>query len=170
MRTRLAFVAIVALGLPSCGGDDSDGTVDGKRGRAVTPAEMADAMRKAGLHDQATTQAEIERMSAELGATLGGDVHDVARKAKALAERRLTSADLDTYLALMPKVRNAGATAEVLADHGLTVTEWQVLRARVMSLTAMASLPEAARKPELAADLETIRPYLDRLKASARGR
>ena len=119
---------VVGLTLVACGDDaPGKGAVPGapptspfdlaKSGKPLTPEELAQAMRM-GKDGEKAAKELTDALKARLGPTLEED----AKKAKAFAERPLTAADVETYLALAPQMRTAagtqGAAAALLAGTG----------------------------------------------------
>src|SRR5204862_7170139 len=97
--------------------------------------------------------------------------------ARALAERNkvpLTAADVERYLALIPDYAKATDVAEMMAvaqAHGMTVQEAGLLVGRVSS--ACAGLQMKDRGIELPKgvnlqDVETVRPFADRIRAATK--
>lgn len=179
MRSRFGdtlLAAALALGLAACGEDGGakpTGANGGKPGKALSPSELAEAMRRGGA-DPAAARAAAERMAKELGSALPKEAD--LEQARALAEplqrmatRPLTSADLETYLALWPRVRGIAKKTD-LEPHGLTTLEWSVLWARIQAATAVLQKGTAPKDDRMAADLEVVRPYLSRLQAAYGGR
>lgn len=177
---RRTSLVVACLSLVACG-DDAPGRspVPGGAppppfaartdGTALTPEELAKAMRmpKGG---EAAAKELTDALKARLGPTLEED----AKKAKAFAERPLTAADVETYLAVTPEMRSAatiqGGAAALLARHGLTGMEWGVLSGRISALRMALRVPDARLDAKTAADVETLRPFAERLEAASRAR
>lgn len=170
---RTSLLLVVGLSLVACGDDaPSKGAVPGapptspfdlgKSGKPLTPEEMAQAMRM-GKDGERAAKELTDALKARLGPTLEED----AKKAQAFAERPLTAADVETYLALAPQMRTAagtqGAAAALLAERGLTGMEWGILTGRIMALRMALRAPAAKLDAKTAADVETLRPFADRL-------
>lgn len=170
------LVVAVAVGLAACGDDAGTqpaGTAGGTRGKTLSPSELAEAMRRGGA-DPAAARAAAERIAKELGGALPTEAdleqaRELAGPLQRLATRPLTNADLETYLALWPKVRGAAKERD-LASHGLTPLEWSVLWARVQAATTMLQKGTVPKDERAAADLALVRPYLTRLQAVSGGR
>lgn len=175
---RRTSLAIVCLSLVACGDDaSSKGAVPGappsspfdlgKGGKALTPEELAQAMKMGKGGEQAAKE-----LTDAIRARLGPMVEEDAKKAKAFAERPLTTTDVETYLALAPEMRTAagtqGAAAALLAQRGLSGMEWGVLSGRIMALRMALRAPAAKLDAKTAADVETLRPFADRLGPTGR--
>ncbi len=171
-------LACLALSLSACGGDDAapKAPVAGTPGPAREGAPQEDlaslaarAREAAGVPNPAGQRAAKELTDA-LKQRLGPTLEEDGRKAKAFAERPLTSADVETYLALAPRMREAaqlqGAAAAVLAEKGLSGMEWGVLSGRIQALRMALRVPGAKLDPKTAADVEVLRPFADRLDAA----
>ncbi len=171
--SALVLALGLALASPGCGDSPAtpygSGEQGGKGGKALTPAELAGALQGAGANPDAL-KATLEQTMKETAARMGGDLVETARKAKALGERPLTGDDVERYLAVYPKVKAvSGKPSEmtgVLVAEGLSVPEWSVLAGRMMALRFALKLPADKVDPKMAADVETVRPYADRLEAA----
>lgn len=171
---------LLCLLLAACGDDASSVPTQlregGKSGRPVTPEEMADALREmgAGGKSPADLARTMEEAARALGASSGADLQESAKRAKALGERPLTADDVETYLALAPSVRAAGsdtaAMRQAIAAKGLSQMEWSVLAGRIMGARMVLRLPGTKPDAKMAADVETIRPFADRIDAATRAR
>jgi hypothetical protein len=95
-----------------------------------------------------------------------------AAKAEAMARRPVTAADVESWLALAPDWRAAAndpARQEaLLLQHQLTLQEWRVLDGRIATL--VLALERGTPHEKLAADMETARPFLERLQAARKPR
>jgi hypothetical protein len=173
-------LCLLSLLLAACG-DDEPSPVTRLRegGKPVTPEELAEALREMGTgprsaHDLSGAMEEAARA---LGASSGAELQAAAERARALGERPLTTADVETYLALAPGVRAAGsdlaAVREALATKGLSQAEWGVLAGRILAARMALRLPASSSgkmDPKMAADIETVRPFADRLDAASKSR
>jgi len=173
MTRSTVFLAFV-LGalLPRCG-DDAPSGDSKKSGRPVTPDELAEAMRKSGAPEdfERVAREAAEKVKESMG---GGDLEEMGRKASALGARALTAADVETYIAVSPKVRGKQGKPQemsaVLAEHGLTMAEWLVLNGRITSMLFATKLPKDKLDAKIAADVETVRPFVDRIEAAHKSR
>lgn len=170
--TRATVVLAAAL-LVGCGDGDSSGAGGSKAGATLSAEEMADALRQQASADPDEMRRAVEAAAAEASKQMGGNVADVAAKAKALSERSLTAADVERYLAAVEKVRALGTKpeglADVLADHGLTVPEWGVLSGRIAAARIASKMPSDKLDAKVLGDVEAVRPFLDRLFPPRRG-
>jgi hypothetical protein len=169
-RSSVVFLVLLA----ACG-DSQEDSVSDARGTPVTPQEMAEALRQ---RDAAGAKGDparaFEDATAAIRERVGGDLAEAAAKAQAMGERPLTAADVETYLAVFPKVRSLhGTPAEmsaVLAEHGLGTLEWGVLSSRITAARFAERLPPDKMDPKIAADVATVRPFADRIEALRRAR
>jgi hypothetical protein len=173
MRRILLAAFLVAPVLAGCG-DDAPSDDAGKSGRPVTPAELEEALRRSGTAHadaQRAAEAAAARVRESMG---GGDLEEMGRKASALGARPLTSADVETYIALVPKVRGKQGKPQemsaVLGEHGLSTPEWLVLSGRMTAVLWAVKLPKDKVDATIAADVETVRPYADRIEAARKAR
>lgn len=156
MIPRLLAVACLpcaALLLASCG--DAEPPKPDPR----TPAELGRAFQDAFKKDMS----EASRAGA-----------DWAARAKEMSTRAITSADVERFLAVMPKLRDAEGDPKslqaALADQGLSMVEWSMLAMRITTLASSVNKPPERLDERTQADLEVLRPYLDRLNAAMKGR
>lgn len=171
-------LAALGLSLVACGGDEPGSPKPPVAGspppvREAPPREeleslAAKARASAGVPNPAAERAAKELTDAfkqRLGPTLEED----GKKAKAFAARPLTANDVETYLALAPRMREAanlqGAAAAVLSEKGLSGMEWGVLSGRIRALRMALGVPAASLDPKTAADVAVLRPFADRLAA-----
>ena len=102
-------------------------------------------------------------------ARLGGNVVEDAAKAKALADRTLTSSDVLTFLTVQPLVRSLGddpvEVQRVVSAYGVSVLEWTVLTSRVLQGWMQVRFARADAGAQIVADAEVVRPYAERLDA-----
>ena len=179
---RLVPIVALSLCLTACGDDDARSSasgsgavpgVPGARGgtsKPLMPSELADAMKRAGGDPEAMSRDLEAALKAQMGPTFVED----ARKAKAFGERPLTTTDVETYLELAPLARTASGDLpelrRVLATRGLSQAEWGVLSGRMMQVRMLMRLPSAKVDAKLQADVETVRPYAERLDAASKSR
>ena len=158
---------LAALLVVGCGDGGSSDGVPAKDGTPLSASELAEALRRKAAADPDELRRAVEAAAKETSNQMGGDVRDVAAKAKALADRSLTAEDVEKYLAAVEKVRAQGtkpdALAAVLAEVGLTVPEWGVLTGRVAAARVASKMPLDRLDPKVRGDVEAVRPYLDRL-------
>ena len=179
---RLVPIVALSLWLTACGDDDAgpsasgSGAVPGMPGarggtsKPLMPSELADAMKRAGGDPEAMSRDLEAALKAQMGPTFVED----ARKAKALGERPLTAADVETYIALAPQMGTAAkdpaAWRETLASHGLSQPEWGVLMGRMMQMRMLMRMPSDKVDAKLKADVETVRPHQARIDAASKVR
>lgn len=124
------------------------------------------------MGNRADGQAMAREMEAALKERMGPNFVEDAQKAKALSERPLTAQDVETYLAVAPQLRTASKDRsgweKVLAERGLSQPEWGVLMGRMMQVRMLLRSPSAKVDAKLQADVETVRPYADRIDAASR--
>lgn len=160
------------LALAACG--EPTPQEPGAKDTPLSASQLAEALRSGRPQDAAALEAALEESRKSLEGRLGGNLNDVAHKAKALSERPLTAEDIERFLAVSPKVltvRGSGANLPaVLAENGLSVPEWSVLMARLVKAGAALRRPGTALSAQAAADLEAVRPFADRLDAAFKSR
>lgn len=161
---RVASPVLALLALAACG--DEPAKPQGPAAPAVSPEKLAEELRKLGNDPDALRKA-IGAVDPAAGRHVGTDLAAAADRVKELAGRPLTSTDVERYLAVLPKVRAAGATgtglAAILAEAGLTMPEWGALVGRMTAARIASRLPAENLDARMKADLELLRPYLDRL-------
>lgn len=113
-----------------------------------------------------------EAVRAALASATGGGGPGALDRAKELTTRALTDADIERFLVLMPKIRAAGSdrtkVLSTLEAEGLSVMEWGPLAARIT--TAALGVKSGMGVGANEADIDVVRPHLDRVLAAMRGK
>lgn len=183
---RRPYLAALCLGLAACGDDSAPGkpaSGSGSPSPLATPGgtdglptseleDIAARARAAGAGRDAAAQRAAEELTAAFKGRLGPMLEADGKKAAAFAARPLTPADVELYLALAPRMREAaagqGAAAAVLAERGLSGMEWGALSGRIGALRMALRVPDATLDPKTAADVDVLRPFADRLEVAGR--
>jgi hypothetical protein len=120
-----------------------------------------------------STSPEVaEAVRAAIASATAGGRPGALDRATGLTSRPLTNADIERFLVLMPKIRAAGSDrAKVLSTleaDGLSVMEWGPLAARISSaaLGVKSGMGMGANE----ADIDVVRPHMDRILAAMRGK
>ena len=139
----------------------------GEEPRATRPTSGARGPGLEGLPEAPRRTARDDAEDAV--ARLGGNVVEDAAKARALADRTLTSSDVLTFLTVQPLVRALGddpvEVQRVVSAYGVSVLEWTVLTSRVLQGWMYVRFGRESAGAQIVADAEVVRPYADRLDA-----
>lgn len=153
VRATIPTVVALSFLLTGCG---ESKTEEPKSSTANPPAGVTDAMAAAA---KALAASPDSRKAAIEGV-------------RTAASRPLTAADVEAVLEFMPKMRDAegdrAKMAEILRADAPRLAEWGLLSARIVSAAQMAKSGRINEK--YAADVEVVRPYLDRLEAAMKAR
>jgi hypothetical protein len=91
-----------------------------------------------------------------------------------MADRPLTAADVDRFLAMAPLLypirKDMAATEKVLAEHGTTFVEYTFLMGRIMAARMQLRLGKDPTDERQKQDVEVVRPYADRIDTAVRTR
>ncbi|MFO0932814.1 MAG: hypothetical protein U1E39_08890 [Planctomycetota bacterium] len=154
---RLAC-GVLAIVLAGCGEEPRATGPTSGAGRGPVLEGLPEAPRR-------TAQDDVD----DAVARLGGNVVEDAAKAKALADRTLTSSDVLTFLTVQPLVRALGddpvEVQRVVSAYGVSVLEWTVLTSRVLQGWMHVRFGRESAGAQIVADAEVVRPYADRLDA-----
>jgi hypothetical protein len=147
-----ALAALLLLPLAACGEEGPKVTVNGRPVSVPTGAS--------GLPSGLPSGAALDALKA------------ANEKAAALGARALTAQDMERFLSLKAAMTAAGADADAqeaaLKESGLSLQEWRVLGGRVTTL--VFALQRGLPNEKLAADMETAKPYLERLQAAMKAK
>lgn len=166
---RNAAIAASLLCLLSGCGDDAGGSPKDPS-RALTPAELGEALQRGKADPQATAR-ELE---ATLKEQLGPHLADGAAKAKEMTERPLTAADVERFLELAPVLypirKDMAATGKALTARGTTFVEYTLMMSRIMAARMQLRTGKDPADERRKQDVEVVRPYADRIDAAMRTR
>ncbi|MBL9087004.1 MAG: hypothetical protein JNM10_07650 [Planctomycetia bacterium] len=136
----------------------------------LTAPEIQEALRRSGRNPEEMARA----MEAELKARLGSDYLASANKAKEMAERPLTAADVERYIELAPLLQpirtDQAASEKLLTAHGTSQLEHAVLVGRIIAARMMLRIGKEPDDEKMKQTLELVRPYADRIDAATRAR
>ena len=142
--TPVALTLALLLALVACG--------DSSESKPKPPSTPAEA---------------IEAMKRSFGAT-AADRTATAERIKSASTRPLTSADVEALLEFIPAMKavegDKKKQAELMTAKVLSTPEWSILFGRIMLAAGEAKSPRPDSKR--AADVEVVRPYLDRLEGT----
>ena len=144
-RMRIAIGLVMLFGVAGCGGSDEPSSPAGGPGNraGLDPKSMEDLMRNSG------------------------GAEGMARA----ASRPLTAQDVETFIEVFPEyqtaVRAPGGFQAFFSKHGLTA-DWVMMPSRIMAAAAAARMPGLASSERAKADVEVVRPFLDRLAGASK--
>jgi hypothetical protein len=144
-----------------------------KEGRPVTADEMAEAARRLQQMPGEMPRAVAEMVEAAGGPEALARMTREGTAARALGERDLTKADVDMFVTLIPVVQREGVTedeiAAAFAKQGLGMLEWSMLSMRIVTARTALRLGMQIDDERVKADIEAIRPHLDRIDKATGG-
>ena len=144
MRTTALALSLLVL-LAACGDSEPTVTINGQ------PVEIPQ-----------------QGMPAGMGEAFGEKLREASERARAFSERGLVAADVQRYLALMPKWRETAgqpdAAKAMLTANGESLLEWSVLMGRMATL--MASIKMNSVSDKLKADADVVRPFMPQIEAA----
>lgn len=162
MRNAAIAASILCL-LSGCGDDASSTPKDPSK--ALTPAELGEALKRGNADSRATARELEARLKEELGPHFA----DGAAKAKEMTSRPLTGADVERFLELAPVLypirKDMAATGKALTARGMTFVDYTLTMSRIMAARMQLRTGKDPADELRKQDVEVVRPYADRIDA-----